>query len=95
MPQPAARVGDSTAFGGAMLPPGVPTVLIEGRPAANMLTMHTDVIPGTPAPHPPMPGAMPGSPTVLIGGAPAIRMGDVCPCGAPIILGAMTVLIGP
>lgn len=95
MGKPAARVTDSTAYGGVLLPPGVPTVLIGGMPAANMTTMHTDVIPGTPAPHPPMPGAMPGSPTVLIGGMPAIRMGDVCPCGAAIITGAMTVLIGP
>ena len=95
MPQPAARVGDSTGYGGVLLPPGVPTVLIEGRPAANMTTMHIDVVPGTPAPHPPMPGAMPAAATVLIGGAPALRMGDVCPCGAPIVLGALTVLIGP
>jgi uncharacterized Zn-binding protein involved in type VI secretion len=95
MPQPAARVGDSTAFGGALLPPGAPTVLIGGMPAANMTTMHVDVIPGTPAPHPPMPGALPGSPTVLIGGSPAIRMGDVFPCGAAIVVGCMTVMIGP
>lgn len=95
MPQPAARVGDPTAFGGVLMPPGVPNVLIEGRPAANALTMHVDVIPGTPVPHPPMPGALPGSPTVLIGGAPAVRLGDIYPCGAAIILGAPTVLIGP
>lgn len=95
MPQPAARVGDTTAYGGALAPPGVINVLIEGRPAANMLTTHTDVIPGTPAPHPPMPGAAPGALTVLIGGVPALRMGDVCPCGAPIVIGALTVLIGP
>lgn len=97
MPQPAARVGDQVSFGGAFLPPGVPTVLIENRPAANMTTMHVGCpMPPPPAPpHPPMPGAMPGSPTVLIGGAPAIRMGDTCPCGGTIVLGAITVLIGP
>ena len=97
MPQPAARVGDMVSFGGAFIPPGVPTVLIEGRPAANMTTMHVGCpMPPPPAPpHPPMPGAMPGSPAVLIGGAPAIRMGDTCPCGGTIVIGAMTVLIGP
>lgn len=101
MPQPAARVGDMTALGGAFMPPGVPTVLIEGRPAANMTTLHagcpTVPTPTGPVPHPPVPGAMPGSPTVLIGGAPALRVGDVCPppCGMPIAVGATTVLIGP
>jgi uncharacterized Zn-binding protein involved in type VI secretion len=97
MPQPAARVGDQVSFGGALIPPGVMNVLIEGRPAANMVTMHVGCpMPPPPAPpHPPMPGAMPGSPTVLIGGAPAIRMGDTCPCGGTIIIGAATVLIGP
>lgn len=100
MGQPAVRVGDTAAMGGAFLPPGVPNVLIEGRPAANMTTLHagcpTVPSPGGPVPHPPVPGAMPGSATVLIGGAPALRMGDTCPppCGLPIITGAATVLIG-
>jgi uncharacterized Zn-binding protein involved in type VI secretion len=31
---------------------------------------------------------------VLIGGLPAARMGDLSACGAPIIAGMMTVLIG-
>jgi uncharacterized Zn-binding protein involved in type VI secretion len=31
---------------------------------------------------------------VLIGGRPALRMGDKSGCGAPIILGAFTVIIG-
>ena len=30
----------------------------------------------------------------LIGGLPAARMGDLTSCGAPIVMGAMTVLIG-
>lgn len=101
MGKPAARVGDTTALGIPLAPPGVPTVLIGGMPAANMMTMHagcpTVPSPGGPVPHPPVFGAMPGSPTVLIGGQPAIRMGDTCPppCGLPIITGAMNVLIGP
>jgi uncharacterized Zn-binding protein involved in type VI secretion len=31
---------------------------------------------------------------VLIGGMPAARVGDMAACGAPIILGCMTVMIG-
>ena len=53
---PAARVGDPTGHPGVLAPPGVPTV--------------------------------------LIGGLPAARMGDLAGCGAPIVLGAPTVLIG-
>jgi uncharacterized Zn-binding protein involved in type VI secretion len=45
-------------------------------------------------PHPGAPIAPPGCPTVLIGGLPAARMGDLTSCGAPIVMGAMTVLIG-
>ena len=36
----------------------------------------------------------PGVPTVLIGGMPAARMGDMSGCGAPIVMGCPTVLIG-
>ena len=50
-------------------------------------------MPPTAGPHPP--SSFPkGSATVLIGGRPALRMGDVAGCGAPIVLGATTVLIG-
>jgi uncharacterized Zn-binding protein involved in type VI secretion len=31
---------------------------------------------------------------VLVGGMPAARMGDLAGCGAPIVLGEPTVLIG-
>ena len=101
MPGPAVRLGDMVATGGAFTSPVVASVLIEGRPAANMLTMHVGCpIPPPPAaPHPPVPGGMPGSSTVLIGGQPALRVGvDVAagPCAAPIVgPGALTVLIGP
>jgi uncharacterized Zn-binding protein involved in type VI secretion len=35
-----------------------------------------------------------GSTTVMIGGRPALRVGDVSGCGAPIVMGASTVMIG-
>jgi uncharacterized Zn-binding protein involved in type VI secretion len=35
-----------------------------------------------------------GSATVLIGGRPAARLGDTAGCGAPIVVGAFTVVIG-
>ncbi len=76
------------------MPPGAPTVLIAGQPAANAMTMHVCTIPGTPpVVHPPMPAGA-GFPTVLIGGAPAMRLGDPLTCGAVIVMGAPTVLIG-
>lgn len=89
---PAARVGDPTGHPGVIAPPGVPTVLIEGLPAATVGTMHTCSFP-PPAVHPPSPIST-GSTTVLIGGMPAARVGDVAGCGAPIISGAPTVIIG-
>ncbi|MXQ78921.1 PaaR repeat-containing protein, partial [Rhodococcus rhodochrous] len=45
-------------------------------------------------PHPPSVIVGPGSATVLIGGMPAARIGDMSGCGAPIVSGAPTVLIG-
>lgn len=90
---PAARVSDPTGHPGTVGPPGVPTVLIGGMPAATVGTMHMCAFPGT-TPHPPTPIAPPGCPTVLIGGQPAARMGDRAGCGAPIVAGCPTVLIG-
>jgi uncharacterized Zn-binding protein involved in type VI secretion len=75
-------------------PPGVPTVLIGGLPAATVGTLHTCTMPPPAGPHPPSPIAPPGCPTVLIGGRPAARMGDMSGCGAPILMGAPTVMIG-
>lgn len=91
---PAARVGDPTGHPGVLGPPGVPTVLIEARPAATVGTPHLCSFP-PPTVHPPNAIAGPGSPTVLIGGRPAARVGDMCGCGAPIVAGAPTVIIGP
>jgi uncharacterized Zn-binding protein involved in type VI secretion len=92
----AARVGDMHVcplvsgtvphVGGPVLPPGCPTVLIGGMPAARLGDMLTcsgppDTIAG-------------GSSTVMIGGAPAARMGDLTAHGGSIVLGAATVIIG-
>jgi uncharacterized Zn-binding protein involved in type VI secretion len=90
---PAARVGDPTGHPGVLAPPGVPTVLIGGLPAATVGNPHTCAFPGLP-PHPPTPVLPPGCPTVLIGGRPAARMGDLAGCGAPVVVGCPTVLIG-
>lgn len=85
----AARVGDmivSTATQGApvpIIPPGAPTVLIGGMPAARLGdSCGADAI------------AM-GSTTVLIGGMPAARVGDPTAGGGAVMPpGAPTVIIG-
>lgn len=93
---PAACVGDITVTGDAILPPGVPTVLIANRPAAVV----GDVVSGAACS-----GAIAmGSMTVLIGGRPAARVTSqvtgVNPVsGVPVTTaiappGAVTVLIG-
>lgn len=96
MGQPAARVGDMHTcpmvtgtvphVGGPIMPPGEPTVLIEGMPAARVGDMVTCT-------GPPDSIAL-GSATVFIGGMPAARMNDLTSHGGTIILGAPTVLIG-
>lgn len=97
---PAARMGDSTAHGGSIVA-GLPTVLIGGQPAARVSDMHVCPMqtPGVPPiPHVGGPILPPGSPTVLIGGLPAARLGDMATCTGPpdsIVMGCMTVIIGP
>ena len=95
MSQPAARLGDMTAHGGA-LTSGNPTVLIGGQPAATLGDLHVCPL-CSPGPHVGGP-VMVGAPTVLIGGRPAARTGDPCVCAAPapdvIVSGCPTVLIG-
>jgi uncharacterized Zn-binding protein involved in type VI secretion len=91
---PAARVGDPIGHPGTILPPGVPTVLIAGMPAANVGTLALCAMPPPAGPHGSVPIIPPGCPTVLIGGMPAARMGDMTACGAPIVMGAPTVLVG-
>lgn len=90
---PAARVGDATGHPGVLTGPEIPTVLIGGMPVCTVGDMHACSFPPPAGPHPPTPIAM-GSATVLIGGKPAARVGDTAGCGAPIIVGAFTVLIG-
>lgn len=93
----AARVGDMHTcpmvnpgpvphVGGPILPPGAPTVLIGGMPAARVGDMA--VCTGPPD------TIVAGSATVLIGGMPAARMGDSTAHGGVIVLGLPTVLIG-
>lgn len=89
---PAARVGDPTGHPGVLGPPGVPTVLIGGLPAATVGTPHLCSFPAPP--HPPSVIVPPGCLTVLIGGRPAARIGDLAACGAPVLMGCPTVLIG-
>ena len=96
---PAARVGDIHIcpmvtggvvpvphVGGPLLPPGTPTVLIGGMPAATVTSQASCV-------GPPDTVAV-GSSTVLIGGQPAARLGDATVHGGQIVGGAPTVLIG-
>jgi len=92
----AARVGDMHVcpmvtgtvphVGGPVLPPGCPTVLIAGMPAARVGDML--VCSGPPD------TIIAGSATVMIGGMPAARMGDSTAHGGTIVLGAFTVMIG-
>ena len=86
---PAARVSDmivSAATSGApvpIIPPGAPTVMIAGLPAARVGdSCGADAI-------------IKGSMTVMIGGMPAARMADLSAAGGSVIgPGAPNVLIG-
>lgn len=92
----AARVGDMHVcpmvtvlvphVGGPILPPGCPTVLIGGMPAACMGDMVTCTGPPD--------SILLGSSTVFIGGKMAARMGDMTAHGGTILLGCPTVIIG-
>ena len=72
--------------GGPVMPPGAPTVLIGGMPAATVGDMCTCTGPPD--------TIIKGSGTVMIGGKPAARMGDSTAHGGSIILGDATVIIG-
>jgi uncharacterized Zn-binding protein involved in type VI secretion len=96
MGKPAARITDMHVcpmvtgtvphVGGPVLPPGEPTVLIAGMPAALVGDMATCTGPPD--------SIVIGSATVLIGGMPAARMGDTTAHGGSIVAGCPTVLIG-
>lgn len=93
---PAARASDMHVcpmvtvavphVGGPILPPGCPTVMIGGLPAARMGDMCTCVGPPD--------VIVLGSATVLIGGLPAARMGDLTAHGGTIVMGFPQVMIG-
>ena len=99
MPGPAATVGDMHVcpmlnpgtpppphVGGPISGPGVPTVLIGGKPAAVMGDMC--VCAGPPD------TIAQGEATVLIGGKPAATQGSMTAHGGSIAAGNPTVLIG-
>lgn len=93
---PAARITDMHVcplvtgvvphVGGPILPPGTPTVLIGGLPAATVGDMCVCVGPPD--------SIVAGSATVLIGNKPAARLGDSTAHGGTIVLGCFTVMIG-
>jgi uncharacterized Zn-binding protein involved in type VI secretion len=93
---PAARVTDMHTcpmvtvlvphVGGPILPPGVPTVLIDFLPAATVTNMLTCVGPPD--------VIVKGSAGVFINYLPAARMGDLTAHGGVIILGSPTCMIG-
>jgi uncharacterized Zn-binding protein involved in type VI secretion len=72
--------------GGPIGPPGVPTVLIGGLPAAVVGNMAVCVGPPD--------SIVRGSGTVLINNRPAARMGDQTAHGGVIVAGLPTVMIG-
>lgn len=91
----AARVGDMHTcplvtgtvphVGGPVMPPGCPTVMIAGMPAARVGDMLTCTGPPD--------TIAAGSGTVMIGGKPAARMGDSTAHGGTIVAGCLTVII--
>lgn len=90
---PAARIQDPTGHPGTIAGPGATTVLIGGKPAATQGTLHNCALPPNAGPHPPTPITK-GSGSVLIKGQAAARVGDTAGCGAQIVSGDTTVLIG-
>ena len=83
---PMQNPGPSPHVGGPIMPPGVPTVMIGGMPAATVGNMCTCAGPPD--------SIVMGSQTVFIGGKPAARMGDTTAHGGQITVGCPTVLIG-
>jgi len=95
----AARVGDNHSCpltnpppgstphtGGPILPPGMPTVLIGGKPAATVGNMCTCAGPPD--------SIAKGSASVMIGNKAAARQGDTTVHGGSITSGCTTVIIG-
>lgn len=92
----AARVGDMHVcpavtvliphVGGPIIPPGCPTVIIEGQPAARIGDLAICIGP--------VDVIVEGEYSVLIGGQPAARLGDMTAHGGKIVTSASTVMIG-
>ena len=83
---PMVNPGGVPHVGGPVMPPGEPTVLIGGMPAATVSTQCVCVGPPD--------SIVIGSSTVMICGKPAARVGDTTAHGGSIVLGAPNVLIG-
>lgn len=72
--------------GGPIIPPGCPTVIIEGQPAARIGDLAICIGP--------VDVIVEGEYSVLIGGQPAARLGDMTAHGGKIVTSASTVMIG-
>jgi len=83
---PMVNPGGAPHVGGPVIPPGCPTVLIGGMPAARVGDMVTCAGPPD--------SIVMGSSSVMIGGMPAARMGDSTAHGGSIVAGCPTVIIG-
>lgn len=96
MKNSAARVGDMHVcpasdglkphVGGPIMPPGFPSVLMEGMPACRVGDKATC--------NGPPDFIVIGSGSVMIGGQPAARLGDSTAHGGNITSGCPTVLVG-
>lgn len=82
---PMVDPGPKPHVGGPVLPPGAPSVLIGGLPAARVGDMCTCVGPPD--------AIVKGSTKVMIGGKPAARVGDTTAHGGVIVAGLPTVMI--
>lgn len=89
----AVTVGDSSNHPGIISGPGISSVLIGGYRAAVKGDMHICFRQTRRSRHPAT-SISNGSSSVLIGGQPAARMGDSVECGAVIVSGESSVLIG-
>ena len=83
---PMVDPGPKPHVGGPILPPGAPTVLIGGMPAAVVGDQCVCIGPPD--------SIVKGSTTVKIGGKPAARMGDTTAHGGTIVGGYPSVIIG-
>jgi uncharacterized Zn-binding protein involved in type VI secretion len=83
---PLINPNGSPHVGGPILPPGCPTVLIQGLPAARVGDMATCAGPPD--------SIVAGSTSVYIGGKLAARIGDPTAHGGLVAAGSAIVLIG-